>query len=160
MLPDPILARFNAPTREHEVTAADIRRFALAIGARNPIHTDSAVARNAGYTDVAAPHSYYVALGVTRGLADDPGLLGEDGLPRADGLESYAVMAGGARVHFLHRLVAGHRVAVTQEVVGVDEKQGRSGRLNIVRLRRTYHQQTRLAVDEQYVRILRELESA
>lgn len=49
------VGRTYPPEGPYVVTAADIAAFAAAVGASDPIHTDPAAARAAGYPGVVAP---------------------------------------------------------------------------------------------------------
>ncbi|MBB4929337.1 acyl dehydratase [Lipingzhangella halophila] len=48
----------------YEVTRGKIREFAEAIQDANPIYTDAATARAAGYTDVIAPPTFPIIMGM------------------------------------------------------------------------------------------------
>ncbi|MFH1809110.1 MAG: MaoC family dehydratase N-terminal domain-containing protein [Pseudomonadota bacterium] len=50
-------------TRTIEIDRSDIRNFALAIGAKNPVHHDEAAASKAGYPGLVAPSSMAASLG-------------------------------------------------------------------------------------------------
>ncbi|MGL5864777.1 MAG: FAS1-like dehydratase domain-containing protein [Dermatophilaceae bacterium] len=56
------VGRTYPPDGPHHVDAAAIAAFAAAVGATDPVHTDPAAARAAGYADVVAPPTMTVRL--------------------------------------------------------------------------------------------------
>lgn len=122
------------------VSSQDIARFAIAIGASDPVHFDSASAQARGYTDVAAPDTFYIALrtGALNLVPQDH--LHEEGTALADipPIEYQTAMAGQTRVSLHRRFVAGERVRVTCTREKVTEKQGRSGALTFIDFRYDY----------------------
>ncbi|WP_017573395.1 MaoC family dehydratase N-terminal domain-containing protein [Nocardiopsis halotolerans] len=61
--PDYLGREYPAP-EAYEVTRGKIREFAEAVNDPNPIYTDPAAARSAGYPDVVAPPTFPVILGM------------------------------------------------------------------------------------------------
>jgi acyl dehydratase len=112
------------------VVKKEFQRWAAAVGDRNPLYFDDSVAQEAGYREAITPPMYlqHVALGV----ADLDGLRA-DGVP--EGSNSAAIplpkcpkfMAGGEDWTFYEPVYAGDTLRATRTVVGVEQKQGRSG---------------------------------
>ncbi|MQA01805.1 MAG: hypothetical protein GEV07_03420 [Streptosporangiales bacterium] len=133
-------ARTVGTSRTIRVSAHDIARFAVAIGARDEAHFDPAVARSRGYPDVVAPELFYVALrtGVFNLVPQEE--LHEEGTPRAD-LPPIAfdqAMAGETAADLHRRFVAGDVVVCTRSVVSTVRKEGRSGQLTFVSFQYRY----------------------
>jgi acyl dehydratase len=83
-----------------EVTRGDIRRFATAIGDRNPAYHDRAAAQALGYPDVIAPPTFLIAAstgGGGGGFIHDPSL----------GLNYAMVVHGEERFEFARPVRAG-----------------------------------------------------
>ena len=68
------LGRTYPPSGPYAVTAEDIAAFASAVGAKDPVHTDPAAARAAGYADVIGPPTFIVKIEqqCTRDYIADP----------------------------------------------------------------------------------------
>src|SRR5581483_7114458 len=68
-----VLAALEFPIVHYEVSREKIGEYVAAIGDRNPLHRDPAVARAAGYRDIIAPPTFaavFAALPFRRALAD------------------------------------------------------------------------------------------
>lgn len=122
------------------VTAQDIARFAIAIGASDPLHFDPAAARARGYADVVAPASFYLSLRTGAFSLVPQEQLHEEGTLRAGipPIRYQTAMAGETRVELNRPFVAGERVRVTCTRVKATRKQGRSGALTFVEFRYDY----------------------
>jgi acyl dehydratase len=122
------------------VSSQDIARFAIAIGASDPVHFDPATARAQGYADVAAPDTFYLSLrtGAVNLVPHDR--LHEEGTSQADipPISYQMAMAGQTRVTLYRRFVAGDRVRVTCTREQATQKQGRSGALTFIDFRYDY----------------------
>jgi acyl dehydratase len=70
------LGRAFPATEPYEVSRVKIAEFAEAIGDRNPLYTDAAAARAAGYPDVIAPPTFpiVITMAASRAAVADPGL--------------------------------------------------------------------------------------
>ena len=68
------VGRTFAPVGPYAVDAAMIAAFAAAVGATDPVHTDAAAARAAGYRDVIAPPTMAVRFDqlASRAYVQDP----------------------------------------------------------------------------------------
>ena len=83
-----------------EITRNDIRRFAAAIGDRNPLYHDREAARAAGYPDVVAPPTFLISASTGGG---DGGFIREPDL----GLNFAMVVHGEESFAFTRPVVAG-----------------------------------------------------
>lgn len=95
-----------------------IRAFALAVGASDPVHHDVAAARAAGHRDVVAPPTFAVVVaqsGDRRVLVD----------PDA-GIELSGVVHGEQSLHHHRPIVAGDELVVTTVVDSVRAMAGRA----------------------------------
>ena len=146
--------RFRSET--FEVTSRDIAKFATAIGTKNPIHFNAAAAARLGYSQIVAPPSFYIALGMARGKLRQRSELTEDGLPKDEPFAGMRMMAGATEVQLLHPILAGDVVKVSQRLLHTEEREGRSGQIRLMTFERRYVRQDRatLAV-ERYVRLAR-----
>lgn len=119
---------------EVTVTRAEISRFAVAVGADDPMHFDPVAARAAGYPDVVAPDLYYLALRTGAFSVLPRPELHEDGTPLRDvpPIEFRRAMAGETTAELRRQFVAGETVVVSSRRVGVRRKEGRSGPLTFV----------------------------
>lgn len=118
-------------TRRMHVTANDIKRFAQAIGATDPVHYDEQHARTTRHGRIVAPPLFCQTL-----TYDDvpPEQLGADGSPVEINLDIPAQRAvGGGSEYRISRLVAaGETITVVSRLADVYVKQGRSGPLYMV----------------------------
>ena len=124
----------------YPVTSVDIAKFAISLGVRDAIHFDRAAARRLGYPDVVAPLGYYVVVRLSRPHLIDITCLARDGTSDYDMPPSRTTtrMAGETLVEFRRSITAGDRITLRQEITGVEEKQGRSGPLGVVRYEFSY----------------------
>jgi len=122
------------------VSAQDIARFAIAVGASDLLHFDAAAAQAQGYADVVAPDTFYLALRTSAFNLVRQDRLDDEGTPRA-GIPPIAyqtAMAGETTVVLHRRFVAGEPVRVTCTREKAAEKQGRSGTLTFIEFRYDY----------------------
>lgn len=135
------LADAPAPTRVI-ITRADIARFAVAIGAGDPVHFDPDAARAQGHPDVVAPHLYYLALRTGAFSVLPRTELHAEGTPRRDvpPIEFRRAMAGQTSAQLHRRFVAGDTVEVSVRRCGATRKEGRSGPLTFVDFEYTYRE--------------------
>ena len=97
------------------VTAEDIQSFAEAMGDLNPLYTDVAAARAAGYPDVIAPPMFCMRMRGGRLLPEVP-------LP-----SGFMSLHAGQEIEFHDEIIAGQTYTITSRVADVYEKTGRSG---------------------------------
>jgi acyl dehydratase len=111
------------------VDAVTIGRYAMTIGATDPIHYDATAARSAGHADVVAPPNLIAAM-VEWGVGTPEGELQPDGTPRdgeiplGDGLR---VMGAGEEMEVVNPVTAGTEVVLETTLEAVTPKQARGG---------------------------------
>jgi len=140
------------------VSSQDIARFAIAIGASDPVHFDADSARAQGYPDVVAPDLFYLCLrtGAFNLVPQDS--LHDEGTSLRDipPIEYQTAMAGETKVTLYRRFVAGEPVLVTCRRERAIRKEGRSGPLTLVEFRYDYATEAgQLIATENFTRIFR-----
>lgn len=151
-------AQSDHPSHEFTVTDHDIRRFATAIGASDPIHFDRETAVQAGFADIVAPTLFTYVVRMHAYTLIDPSLLDEDGSPSSDvpPLPTRRAMAGEVSIEIDRRIIAGDVITVDKRVIDLYEKEGRSGPLVFVQFEFTFSNQRGESVaTEQFTRIYR-----
>jgi acyl dehydratase len=131
-IPESVRALVGVETTRHvQVTTNDIKRFAQAIGATDPVHYDEQHARATRHGRIVAPPLFCQTL-----TYDDvpPEQLGADGSPAEINLDIPAQRAvGGSSEYRINRLVAaGETITIVSRLADVYAKQGRSGPLYMV----------------------------
>lgn len=127
----------NFREHTHTVTARDIKRFAQAIGATDPIHHDEAIAARSPHGGIVAPPLFCQSLTYEDVPVEQ---LGHDGAP----VELTAPIperrvVGGGSAYRIHRLVRpGDVITVRSRTKDVQVKQGRSGPLYLVVVETTF----------------------
>jgi len=91
--------RTYPPSEPYEVSRVKIADFAAAIGDQNPIYTDRAAARAAGYADVIAPPTFAIVVS----MASSGAALADPGL----GLNYAMVVHGEQRFEYSRPIMAG-----------------------------------------------------
>lgn len=138
------------------ISRQDIARFAVAVGAADPVHFDPATARQQGHADVIAPDLYYLALrtGVFNVVPREE--LHEEGTALRDipPITFRQAMAGETRAELHQPFVAGQTVEVTSRRSGVRHRQGRSGPLTFIDFEYRYQAQKLITV-ERFTRVYR-----
>ena len=141
-----------------EVGRNDVRRFARAVGADDPVHLDVEAARAAGYRDLLAP-TYFPY--VVRMHASN--LTGRDGLD-PDGsasqdvppLDTKRAMAGETEIEMGVPVLAGDTITMHKQIVDLYEKVGRSGPMVFVKTQFTFrNQHSEMVMTERFTRIYR-----
>jgi hydroxyacyl-ACP dehydratase HTD2-like protein with hotdog domain len=111
--------------------AVTIGRYAMTVGAADPIHYDRAAARTAGYADVVAPPNLLAAI-VEWGVGTPEADLQPDGthpdgeMPLGDGL-GLRVMGAGEEMELVNAVTAGTELVLETTLDAVTPKQTRSG---------------------------------
>ena len=111
--------------------ATTIGRYAMTIGAADPIHYDRAAARSAGYADVVAPPNLLAAV-VEWGVGTPERDLQPDGtpvdgdMPLGDGL-GLRVMGAGEEMELVNPVTAGSELLLETTLDAVTSKDTRSG---------------------------------
>jgi len=112
--------------------AVTIGRYALTIGATDPIHYDPAAARAAGHADVVAPPNLLAAV-VEWGIGTPEAQLQPDGTPRGgeiplgDADLRLRVMGAGEEMELVNPVIAGTELVLETTLEAVTPKQTRSG---------------------------------
>lgn len=122
------------------VTRHEIRRFAYATRAANPVHVDVQAARAAGYSDLVAPPTFCIALRALTTAIVPIERLGADGLYLGElpPLPVKRAMAGETTLDFHADIVAGDTVVVRTRIEDIYSKSGRSGQLYFIVFERRY----------------------
>jgi len=116
------VGRAMRSTAPIEITRGDIRRFATAIGDKNPLYLDAEVARAQGYRDVLAPPTFLITAAASTG----PGLLSDPEL----GL-NFGLVVHGQQGFTLHRPVCAGDVLESE--TRIDDVRD-AGRHELIRL--------------------------
>ena len=125
------------PERSIEVERYSLRFFAEAIGATDPLHTDEAVARAAGYRSLLAPPTYVCCLA---NMADpDSGAL----LSLLD-VDLRKVLHGEQRITYYEPICAGDRLRFASRIADIYSK--KAGALEFVAVDTTVINQDNLRV--------------
>ncbi len=119
MLDRSLIGRESEPVI-HEVEKGAIRRFAEAIGDQNPIYTEEAAARAAGFPGLAAPPTFAAVLAANERFRHALDL----------GPGSY--LHGEESIEYGRPIVAGDRITVKSRVAEVAERPGASGPAEIL----------------------------
>jgi acyl dehydratase len=122
------------PDVEFTVDARDIAKYAVAIGADDPIHFEREAAVEAGYRDVVAPSMFCYVIRMQAYNLVTKDRLEPDGSPSDDvpPLETKRAMAGETNLEILAPVTAGDVITVSKNLVDMYEKSGRSGPLVFV----------------------------
>ncbi len=117
------LGRSTTSSAPFEVTRGDVRRFATAIGDRNPAYHDVAAAAALGHRDLVAPPTFLITLGMStaESLIMDPEL----------GLD-YSLVVHGEQRFELHRPVYAGDLLDTETRLDAMRDAGRNELLSIV----------------------------
>ena len=107
-----------------EVERGAIRKFTLAIGDSNPLYLDVDFARSLGYDDIVAPPTFPTCIRPPK----EP--------PWFAPLDRRRVVAGQTWFEYERSIVAGMRLTCAVRFVGVDDKIGSKGSMELL------HQQT------------------
>ena len=107
------VGRTYPASEPYEVSRVKIADFAEAIGDRNPLYTDAAAAKAAGYRDVIAPPTFpiVITMAASRAAIGDPGL----------GINSAMVVHGEQRFTYSRPLHAGDVVVAQSTISGIRE---------------------------------------
>jgi acyl dehydratase len=104
-----------------EVEKGAVRRFAEAIGDPDPRWRDEAAARAAGFPGILAPPTFPV----TFRAAEEPAWTRH--------LDRRRILAGEQSFEYVRPIVVGDRLRCRIHFVGVDERVGASGRMELLR---------------------------
>ena len=146
------------PTYSVTVSRTDIRRFAMAIGERNPIHLDVDAARAAGCDDLVAPPYFPYTIRMQGSTLGPKDALAGDGSPVAEvpPLPTTRAMAGETSIEFGSPIVAGDTITVEKQIADLYEKHGRSGALVFLVTEFVFtNQRNEMVMRETFTRIFR-----
>ena len=103
-----------------EVEKGAIRKFAEAIGDANPAYRDAEAARAQGYAGIIAPPTFPVTFYPPQEQ------------PWTRDLDRRRILAGQQRFSYSRPIVAGDVLTCRVIFRGVEEKQGKSGRMELI----------------------------
>ncbi|WP_242124073.1 MaoC family dehydratase N-terminal domain-containing protein [Sphingobium sp. Sx8-8] len=118
--------------RRGVITADHFRRFAVGVDDTNPLYTDVAAARAAGYRDVISPPLFNAA--VTRPHPFRDGLLGDGQYESVapPGLGHLQTMLAGQSWELIRPTHPGEELIETFTTTSITEKQGKTGNMVFV----------------------------
>ena len=119
----------------------EFQRFAYATGDMAPRYVDDDAARAEGFAEAVAPPLFLSGvMGWEAGPAEDD--LRPDGTGKTETvglpLEGLRLMGAGQEIELHHDVVDGMEIVAHISLDGVDLKEGRSGKLLLVRMLRRY----------------------
>jgi acyl dehydratase len=98
------------------VEAGKVRLFCKAIGEEDPIYTDEAAAKKAGYRGITVPPTFLQAI-----VADDPE---KGGLLRLLNVDIGLILHGEQHYEYLAPVIVGDRITCQQKVMDIYDKKG------------------------------------
>ena len=114
-----LIGRYSEPFTV-EVEKGAIRKFADAIGDPNPLYRDEAYARAHGYDGIVAPPTFPTCFRPPQ----DP--------PWFEPLDRRRIVAGQMSFEYVRPIVAGMSLTCRMRFVGVDDKEGSRGRMELL----------------------------
>jgi len=140
LLTEEALAQIGTSSHERTglVTANDISKFCSGILEESPEHFDKAAAQALGYSDIVAPPTF--AFATTRPSPPRSAYLadGQYGFTAPPGLQHLQTMLGG-QSWTLHRpAVVGDVLEEYRTVLSMDEREGKTGPMAIVRTEQAF----------------------
>ncbi len=117
-------------TDSMEVEKGHIRRFAQAIGDDNPLYRDEEYARKSRYGGIIAPPTF-------------PTVFGFEGEKVMEGLKfnRARLLHGEQEYEYFRPIMAGDTISYSTKIVNIDQKQGKSGSMDIVTTEMTGYNQ-------------------
>ena len=117
-------------THTMQVEKGHIRRFAQAIGDDNPLYYDEEYAKRSRYGGIIAPPTF-------------PTVFGFEGERVLQGLEiNFArLLHGEQEYEYFKPIMAGDTISFSTKIIGVDQKEGKSGIMDIVKTEMTGYNQ-------------------
>jgi acyl dehydratase len=104
------------PNSVMTIERSRLQFFAKAIGETDPVYTDVAAARAAGYADLPAPPTFLFGAELDSGASDR--LVADLGIPFAN------LLHGEQRFTYHHPACAGDKVTVCSKVTDIYDKKG------------------------------------
>lgn len=117
-----------------EVERGKIREFASAIGDTNPLYHDPEAARAAGYEDLPIPPTFPTTF-------SHWGKKAKDAPPEDLGFPFARVLHGEEEYTYLAPIYPGDTLTGVRTLLNVEEKQGKSGKMEIATLETVYTNQ-------------------
>jgi hydroxyacyl-ACP dehydratase HTD2-like protein with hotdog domain len=119
------------------ISATLTRRYAAAVGERDPLYHDAAYARSLGYADVLAPLNYLPGVicwseGAPYDRLREDGTEADTHLPGVPA-KGVRVMGGGEEMHFTRPVVAGTVVTRQTTLLDVTDRATRQGPMLVAR---------------------------
>lgn len=115
------------------VDRSKVREFARSLGDRDPVYTDDATARAAGFAGIPAPPTFVVSSAHWRE---------EDDMVGALGLDLRRVLHGECGWEYLGPVVVGDELTAARTVSGVTTREGkRGGTMTMVTIETTFTNQ-------------------
>ena len=129
MLPKSAIGKTTS-TSSMEIEKGHIRRFAQAIGDDNPLYCDEACARKSRYGGIIAPPTF-------------PTVFGFEGERVLDGLEfnRARLLHGEQEYEYFQPIRAGDIISFSTRISEIQEKQSKSGMLDVVTTEMTGYNQ-------------------
>lgn len=116
-----------------EVERGKMRELAQAIGDRNPVYTDRKTARESGYEDTPAPPTFVTVPMMWTGILFDA--------MKILGMKLSRVLHGEETYEYLQEIYPGDVLTGAMKVLSVEEKAGKTGAMDLVRLETLYKNQ-------------------
>lgn len=117
-----------------EVDKSKIRELAQALGEENPIFLDEAAAQAAGLPGIVAPPTFPSLFKMWGEGGSSPHI-------KTMGGDVLRLLHGGEEYEYYALLRPGDVITGQTRVISIEEKESRSGRLDIVVLQTDYHNQ-------------------
>jgi acyl dehydratase len=117
-----------------EVDKSKIREFAQALGEENPIFFNEAAAQAAGLPGIVAPPTFPTAFKMWGEGGSSPHI-------QAMGGDVSRLLHGGEAYEYYGLICPGDVITGQTKVVSIEEKESRSGHLDIVVFQTDYHNQ-------------------
>ncbi len=116
------------------VERGKIREFVQAIGDPNPVYREKEAAVKEGYRDVIAPPTFGICIDMWGG----PGF---EELCKGLELNPLMVLHGEQEYEYFQEINPGDEITARPKLARVFQKEGRSGKMNIIILETTYFNQ-------------------
>lgn len=114
----------------YEIEKGAIKKFAEAIEDPNPLWQDEDFARKTRYSSIIAPPTFITSLrafdALSRFLAESP---------------VKRIINGGNEIEYFQPVKVGDKIAVTQRIADLREREGKLGRTVIITLEATFRNQ-------------------
>ncbi|NOX62727.1 MAG: MaoC family dehydratase [Chloroflexi bacterium] len=126
------------PLLHYHVDASKIRELADALGDDNPIFRDAEAARAAGYPDIVAPLTFPTLFRFWGGAAAG---VETRALLTKMGADELRILHGEEEYEYFGLIHPGDDITGELEILDIVTKEGRSGKMDMVKTRATYRNQ-------------------